>query len=332
MSDYLEDEKLKQIRFKATSPTFSEAARADGLYKGKIHPFCLPPEFAVQNLYPPIRAEALAFFATHGITWHDGQNGNPSNHLCSSQVCCLNFLFPFAHQPLALAHLLCPVFPEISHMLPVEDELYVSFEWIGAKNYLAEKVPLHSQRTRGAHCTSADAIVMFERRDKRRQIVLIEWKYTEAYTETNLKVASSGTDRSAIYRPLYDHPACPLDKQRLPDFDALFYEPFYQFMRQQFLAHEMEQYHELDADIVRVLHICPAANTAFRKITSPALQGLGDSATTVWSNLLQTEGRFHSVSSESLFGSFTIEAAPEMDLWLDYVRARYLPHTAPPSP
>jgi hypothetical protein len=41
----------------------------------------------------------------------------------------------------------------------------------------------------------------------------------------------------------------------IPHFDSLFFEPFYQFMRQQFLAHEMEKAHELGADEVNLLHI-----------------------------------------------------------------------------
>jgi hypothetical protein len=40
-----------------------------------------------------------------------------------------------------------------------------------------------------------------------------------------------------------------LDNTQLA-YDALFYEPFYQFMRQQFLAHEMELVHEMGADRV----------------------------------------------------------------------------------
>jgi Fic family protein len=53
-----------------------------------------------------------------------------------------------------------------------------------------------------------------------------------------------------IYRPLYQRDDCPLDKGLVPSFEALFYEPFYQFMRQPLLAHEMERAHELGADRV----------------------------------------------------------------------------------
>jgi hypothetical protein len=189
MGGFLEGEKQKQAKFKASSSYFSDSARSEGIYKGQPRTFCLPVEFAEQNLLPEIRESALAHFAKYHIKWHDGQNGKPSNHLCSSQVCCVNFLFPFADKPEALAQVLRPIFPEIEKMLPVENERYVSFEWIGEKNYLGEKISRNGQRTRGANFTSADAIVMLKRQDKKRQIVLIEWKYTESYGGTFLKKA-----------------------------------------------------------------------------------------------------------------------------------------------
>jgi hypothetical protein len=323
MGKFLESEKESQIKFKNSSPYLSEIARSEGVYKSKPYAFCLPVEFAEQNLFPEIREPALAHFRDHRIKWHDGQNGKPSNHLCSSQVCCVNFLFPFADKPTALAHVLRRIFPDIEKMLPVESGRYVSYEWIGAGNYLGERIRQNSKRTRGANFTSADAIVMFERKDKKRQVVLIEWKYTESYSGTFLKFSDSGTDRTKIYKHLLDSPDCPLNKDILPSFDSLFREPFYQFMRQQFLAKEMEKAHDFGADIVSVLHIAPAHNYDFRKVTSPELENLGESAVEVWKNLNKTEGRFISVSTEQLFCNLSGEDLPEMKTWIDYINARY---------
>lgn len=323
MGNFLKSEKPKQAYFKTTSPYFSDSARLEGVYKGKPRPFCLPIEFAEQNLYPEIRESAHSYFEKHQIKWHDGRNGTPSNHLCDSQVCCVNFLFPFADKPNALAQVLHPIFPDLETMLPIESGQYVSFEWIGQKNYLGEKISRNGQRTRGANYTSADSIVMFERADKKRQVVLIEWKYTESYGGTFLKVSDSGTDRTNIYRHLFERADCPINKDLLPSFDALFYEPFYQFMRQQFLASEMERAHELGADIVTLLHIAPVHNADFRRVTSPELGELGESATGIWKKLVKTEGRFISVSTEQLFGKLSTELLPEMKSWLAYVYARY---------
>ena len=136
---FLEHEKPRQAIFKATSSYFSDAARADGIYKEKAYPFCLPRECAEENLFPDIRNSITRYFAAKEIKWHDGQDRRPSNHLCDSQVCCSNFLFPFADIPDALAELLRQVFPTIKQVLAMEtDGQVVSFEWIGEKNYLGE--------------------------------------------------------------------------------------------------------------------------------------------------------------------------------------------------
>ena len=323
MGKFLESEKLFQSEFKENSQTISTNARVDGVYKNKPRPFCLPLEFAEENLFAEIRKTSRDHFATHQIKWHDGQNRNPSNHMCDSQVCCVNFLFPFADKPEALAKVMSSIFPEIDKILPVENGLFVSFEWIGEKNYLGERITRNGQRTRGANFTSADAIVMFERVDKKKQIVLIEWKYTESYGHTFLKYAKSGTDRTKIYQHLFEKNDCPLDKNILPNYDSLFYEPFYQFMRQQFLAHEMEKAHEMGADIVSLLHITPSHNQDFLRITSPGLTHLGPSATGVWKKLVKEDGRFISISTEKLFGGLSEGEIPEIKSWKENINTRY---------
>ncbi len=202
------------------------------------------------------------------------------------------------------------------------DGQYVSFEWIGEKNYLGEIISRNSKRTRGANFTSADAAVMFTHANGQRQIVLIEWKYTESYGGTFLKVAKSGKDRTTIYAHLYNRVDCPLNKTLLLNFDDLFYEPFDQLMRQQFLANEMEKARELGADIASVLHIAPAHNSAFRRITSPALRPFGESVIDVWKKLVRTPDRFTSVSTEQLFSKLPIERLG-LTKWWEYVSTRY---------
>jgi hypothetical protein len=258
-----------------------------------------------------------------GIKWHDGINGKPSNHLCDSMVCGVNFLFPFYDQPEALAELFRPIYPNIKEMLAIEADQFVAFEWIGEENYLRERISKGGKRARGANFTSADAAVMFKMMDGSTHFLLIEWKYTESYGSTPLRFSKSGTDRLAIYRHLLDAPDCPIDLSQLPNLDALFYEPFYQFMRQQLLANEMEKAHELGADIASLLHIAPGNNDDFKKITSPDLRPLGNKATAVWSTLLHDPGKFTSVQTEKMFGHFSIEELPELIPWKTYIDSRY---------
>jgi len=324
MGQFLEAERRRQAAWKKSSSYLSDGARADGIYRKKPRLFCLPLECAEENLFAGIRAEAPAYFREQGIKWHAGKDEKPSNHLCGSQVCCVNFLFPFAHRPDALAELLRSVFPSIRRVLPMEvPGQFVSFEWIGLKNYLGERIRRGGKRTRGANFTSADAAVMFEHESGLRQIALIEWKYTESYGSTSLRVAPSGTDRTEIYAHLYCRDDCPINRSLLADFGDLFYEPFYQLMRQQMLADEMERAKELGAQVVSVLHIAPAHNPDFGKVTSPALRSLGETVIDVWKQLVRTSDRFASVSTERLFGRFPVERFSDLGVWWEYLTQRY---------
>jgi len=323
MRAFLKSEKVHQAQFKAVSEFFSREARKDGAYKGHYYPFCLPLDRSIENLYPPIREAARQYFTRHEIKWHDGRDKAPSNHLCDSQVSCVNFLYPLSTHPQAIKALLTPLFPELAEVLPIEDGNCVAFEWIGASNYLGEKVTGNGTRTRGANFTSADAAVLFRAIDGARQAVLIEWKYTEAYPSTDLRIAKSGTDRLGIYRRLLDQEGSPILPQIPGGYPALFFEPFYQLMRQQLLAHEMEKAGELGADRVTLLHVSPQHNVDFSNVTSPALRELGTSPTEVWPKLLANPDRFASASTEKLFSRLIdTDAAPIRDWWR-YISARY---------
>jgi hypothetical protein len=323
MGKFLKEEKPKQTAFKINAPYFSEGAQAEGKYGDHFYPFCLPRVFAQENLFPGIRQSIQDYFTEYSIKWHDSVDGGPSNHLCDSMVCCANFLFPFSDKPKALGELLSGIYPNLEQMLPIENEQYIAHEWIGQNNYLKEKISRNGKRSRGALFTSADAAVMFERTDGKKQIVLIEWKYTEAYYSTNKKYSKSGTDRSLIYRHLYDNDNDLMDKDIIPDFDVLFYDPFDQFMRQQYLANEMEKARERGADMVSLLHIAPDHNHDFKRITSTELRSLGHSATDVWGKIVKKLGRFLSVSTEDLFRRFDVSDFPELKNWYNYITSRY---------
>jgi hypothetical protein len=232
------------------------------------------------------------------------------------------FLFPFYNQPEVLARLLKPIFPTLIRMLPIEDGSYVSFEWIGQDDYLNEKGG-NKTRSRGANCTSADAAVMFQHENGQIQMVLIEWKYTESYSRTNLEIAASGKSRAKIYCELFHAEDSPIDHGKVPKYEFLFYEPFYQFMRQQLLAHAMEKSHEKGADLVSLLHLSPAHNLGFKRVTSPGLIEIGDTATAVWGKFLKAPEKFCAAFLEDLFGQFDPGENKELRSWYDYISARY---------
>ena len=124
-----------------------------------------------------------------------------------------------------------------------------------------------------------------------------------------------------MYRHLYDRPDCPLDKTKVSNFCDPFYEPFYQFLRQH--AHEMELAHELESDLVTVLHVAPAHNRDFHRVTSPGLQQLGDSSIKVWKGLMRQPDRFVSVFTEALFDDYPVDTHPELATWWQYINQRH---------
>lgn len=123
MTEFQQAENHRQSEFKKESAYFSDHARSDGVYlrsmKNRNKPipvsYCVPVIYAEENLFPEIRAAALAYFHEYDIQWHDQTPGHkPSNNLRDSQVSCVNFLFAFASRPEALTDLLRPIFPAIS--------------------------------------------------------------------------------------------------------------------------------------------------------------------------------------------------------------------------
>jgi len=323
--DFLKHEKVRQADLKSDCSLFSGKAAVDGVFMGKPRPFCLPREYADESLFAGIREDALEYFRAQGIPWHGGKSGHPSNHLCDSQVCCVNMLYPFARSAKALTRLMLLHFRDMVRPVPMEERgRYLSFEWIGKENYLGEKVR-GKERTRGANATSADAAFMYKREDGSRAIVLIEWKYTEWYPGTNIRYSKNGTDRTRIYQCLWEQDDCPLRRDLIADFADFFYEPFYQLMRLQMLAWRMEKAKELKAEHVMLLHVVPSQNLGFQRVTSPGLRRLGKTVKDVW-EAIAPPGRFMSLNTGELFAPVSMKhAAEKVDLaeWHSYVSKRY---------
>lgn len=339
MGRFLYRQKKLQAAWRRRTDWLTVAARDnDGHYSkktgGPAYDFCLPLDCADENLFPDIASSAKAYFKSppgtfgRGVTipWHDGKGGRPSTHLCDSQVCCVNFLFPFVDNESAATTLLSAVFSESDRAIPVQPDVpgLIEFEWLGdpTVNLLDEGSP----RQRGANATSMDAAMCFADRAGARHLVLIEWKYTEGYRGSE-KVGlgkfdeeSRGAVRRARYGSLFDGPAGPVIAGRVT-LSELGYEPFYQFLRQQLLAQALE--HSFSS--VRVLHIAPRANRDFALVTPERLrrEHPGATATQVWGGLLRRPDLFASLYTEDLFGPLVAAPPTGLERWADYIRDRY---------
>jgi len=321
---FLASEKKLQTAWKLTTHALPRLAKSPGLYRSRMYPFCLPLQFASFNLFHEIRDEALDVFSHLGILWHSSAlQGLPSNHLCSSQVFAVNLFFPFVHRPEALAALLRPHFPDLARMLPVEDDLYVSFEWIGPYNYLGELPKLGSDRHRGAGNTSIDAAVLYETTDGRRVMLLIETKYSESYGISYKRFRSDGSDRVAPYRDFFNAGNSPIDLTVTPKIEGYLYEPFYQLLRQQLLATRIIETGIPDVDRALVVHVYAKANSELTAVTSPALRQFGRDAYEIWRHVLVEPSDFVPLPVEELFKAAPIKDYPELEPWAMYLSSRY---------
>ena len=350
---FLDAQKNVQAALKSDARLFSPAAHPNGPYslptakrpQPNTYPFCLPLDAATENLFAGARGEIDRFAGTP-IPWHKGVNGGPTTHMCSSQVCCVNFLSAFSSQPDALLSLVRELYPDAEQMVPVDprgEGEFVEFEWIGdpEANYLDEGRGPNKRRTRGANATSADAAVRYADGSGNEHVLLIEWKYCESYDDlssislaarllsldpqTGTETRSAGTRRSRYEHLLSDVAA-------LPDgvtFDDLCVEPLYQLMRQQMLAYAMEQSGE--AASVRVLHLSPASNADFKRITSDTLRDWAEATspgeplavTDAWRRLLIEGERFEHRTIEGFFAPQLEDPSKELAEWAEYVSLRY---------
>ena len=298
---------------------FSSAACAS-LLDDKHH---LGAAFQNENIYSGFRQDALEFFKARRIKWHG--SGSCDTSIVSSQTACLNSFFPFMSDPVALKGWLSKLYPDIDEVLPISSKLeppltsgrqpYVTFEWIGEKNYLNER-----WGSRGQNCTSVDVMFRFRTVANKTHIVIAEWKYCESDEKAKYQhISNSGTDRVATYRPHLDACGCQMSLGNIR-FENLFFNPIYQFMRQQLLASAMEREREMDADIVSVLHVAPRANDGLLNLALSQKVAPGTTVGEVWSTIAKP-GRFKSVATEDLIPLLVHSGADPA--WADYIGERY---------
>jgi hypothetical protein len=262
---FASDEQKIQARY------FEEHLKDRVGHRGRM--FQLRPEHRLDGLLPAIREPASDIFEALKIRWHPFVG-----HARSSQACCVNFLMPMANRPEILKRWRGEVLGAAPRdVLPIEDVAatpyrYVAFEYTGpdGQDYLGEadgKIP-----PRGALATASDAAVAFIGPDYRRELLLIEWKYSEEYRHHRLSPDPKGK-RHSRYGDRTFAPDGPIRADLNLQFSDFLREPFYQLLRQQLLAWQVER--GTDFDRVRVLHLSPTGNRALHHVTSPAFRELG---------------------------------------------------------
>lgn len=260
------------------------------------------------NLWAGIREDAKHYFSAHKIPWWQGADDDPTGHLLSSQVACINHLYFLRQRPDAATAILQCLDPTVDKALPL-DSGYVEFEYIGTKQHLKEK-----SFTRGANCTSVDAAMLGSATGGERRLFLIEWKYTEAYATKDLYIPR----RAEVYDGLITSPDGPFVAGLEPR--SLYFEPFYQMMRQTLLAWQFEAHRELGCSSCVNVHVIPKQNKELKEtITAPGLRG-GD-IHEAWRRMLKVPEKYIPVDPGDLLTA--ARDFPDTKSWLTYLRGRY---------
>jgi hypothetical protein len=301
-------------------PEFFRAEGNGKFANGNDYPFVLKkPEL---NLWDGIREDAISYFSENSIPWWEATENGPTGHLLSSQVACVNHLFLLRQRQDLATAVLQNIDPAIVSAELLDDG-YVEFEIIGQKNYLNEK-----QHTRGANATSIDA-VMLGRKKKKNILVSIEWKYTENYGGECLYIEP----RWEIYNPLMKEENSPIDSKiakrfGTEPFKPLYYEPFYQLMRQTLLSWKMAEANEYGADDYLHLHIVPDENTEMLEgITAKILQETPDgdhfNMENAWKSVLKNSSKYKRISPKDFLEPLKKEK--DTKTLLQYLGKRYWP-------
>ncbi|MBO4739045.1 MAG: hypothetical protein J5606_05735 [Bacteroidales bacterium] len=239
--DYYYQERKKQINY--YNNCLSKTAKNNGFYQGANRKYVLQEKDSAYNLYE----DSKQYFLDHKISWW-GENAmkqKPSGHLVSSQIHCLNHLFALRKDDAAIKAII-----EKATGLQIEQVLvapldkdggYITFEFVCKnKKLLGEK-----HETRGANCTSVDALVYVQTTDGRKLLIPIEWKYTETYY--GKEAEESSLER---YPKLID------EKSNLKCWNDLYKsDPYYELMRQTLLVEQIIRHKDCGIEADDYIHI-----------------------------------------------------------------------------
>lgn len=298
MSNYKEQQKQHQAELIQRAPELFDHVEGYGIYGRKEYPYILKDGAA--NLYSPIREGALQYFSENKIQWWGGKM--PTGNTLSSQVMCVNHLFPVARDEKAVLSIVKGISEDFTAVLPIkcdESPQYISFEVVSDEDHLYERKP-----TRGTQCTSVDALIRAKHQSGRIILILIEWKYTEAYDNSDKSAEvkdghNRGQERQRRYNDLIG------DSEQLKSVPSCqgsvyYQEPYYQLMRQTLWAEQMvanKQTERIKADDYLHLHVIPKGNDALLKKKYKASD---TDMETTWRNMLNDSSKYLIVSPEEL--------------------------------
>jgi hypothetical protein len=148
-----------------------------------------------------------------------------------------------------------------------------------------------------------------------RRAFLIEWKYTESNTSEDKYIGA----RSEIYDYLVTAAASPFNPI---DPRVLYFEPYYQLMRQTLLAWQISEHADHGCTSYRHIHVVPAQNAEFhRNVTAPDFKLPGATVAEAWASVLKRPYQYIGLSPEQFMRPVT--EARDARALTGYLRRRY---------
>ncbi len=238
-------------------------------------PYIIEDGKEAMNLYPSIRNEAMDYFRENGIDWWKNREepDRPTGHMLSSQISCVNHLFPFMklEETGSLLLMLNSIQDKFWFERIIVNPLdkpgcngNICFEFVWKnRTLLGEKT-----EKRGAMCTSIDAVIYAETSDGKRILVPIEWKYVETYNhrravQSSINRYTSRLDSSSNIREWKE------------EYE---YDPLYELVRQTMLVEHIIKDRDTRLPVDDYLHInvIPEGNVTLRSEISLYPEGLKD--------------------------------------------------------
>ena len=320
-SKYQEEQRFKVISLIRESDPIFEGDQGGGMYRKVFREFVL--EESQKNLFYPIRMNAQEYFKDNRISWWGGRE--PSGHVLSSQIACLNHLFYIRNDKDGVTSILKSINEDLIEpiLIPTDQEHqgYIQFEAVSDKDHLNE---LNS--TRGSNCTSIDALIYAKHRNNSKWLILIEWKYTEFYGNQNkaeevIRFVDHINDKGKERQSRYNDLIINSNQIKEKNLDCYYYEPFYQLMRQTLWAEQMIKFkhdERLSADDFLHIHVIPSQNKDLVD-KSYICSGIGMEET--WRKHLNDQSKYKIISPQDLLSSlFPISKYHSL---MNYLKTRY---------
>ena len=315
--NYKDEQRERQERLIKEGKVFN-GVEGGGRFRGKSYPYVL--QKAEANLFSPIREKVVGYFKENKIGWWGGKS--PSGNTLSSQIACLNHLAPIMDDADTVLAIINGIRDEFMEVLPVncdKSPAYIAFEVVSCENHLNE-----NYSSRGANCTSIDALVMAKHRLGKIYLILIEWKYTEYYNKSDKSVEGKekckGLERQRRYNCLIKK-STQLKNPEKYEGSVYYQDPFYQLMRQTLWAEQVIKHRAtecLQADYYWHIHVVPTGNKA---LLNRKYKVSGKEMEDTWRDVLSNQSKYSIVDPATLFAP--VAKMAKYQKLIEYLKARY---------